>query len=103
MDIYYCTLNDNSSILVRVIHQYYHQVQLQLFVGLRGATFVFILPKESSFSVFSSALILFKNLKNIMIAICFLKLFLLKTSHLTFRNFVHMYYELCSTYVYIHI
>ena len=30
---FYCGLNDNGTIFLKVMHQYYHQVQLQLFVG----------------------------------------------------------------------
>ena len=50
-------LNDNGSILVRVI-QYYHQVQLQLFVGsdmFAWCDFCIntTVLKESLFSVFS--------------------------------------------------
>ena len=31
---FYCGINDNCTIFLKLMHQYYHQVQLQLFVGL---------------------------------------------------------------------
>ena len=32
---FYCGLNDNGTIFLKVTHQYYHQVQLQLFYRFR--------------------------------------------------------------------
>ena len=31
---FYCGINDNGTIFLKLTHQYYHQIQLQLFVGL---------------------------------------------------------------------
>ena len=54
---FYCGLNGNGTIFLKVTHQYHHQVQLWLFVGpdmlcLRGVTFIFIVSKKSLFSIF---------------------------------------------------
>ena len=91
---FYCGINDNSTIFLKLTYLKYSSSYLQVWICFHGVTSVFTVPKESLSSAFfqtlSGAVTIFQNLKNITITLCYLKLFIPRTSHLIFCNTVHI-------------